>query len=59
MGMGERKNNEDQKIVDKMLVILPFEEKLYRDNGVDCDYVGHPLVERINNYCFMRETGYI
>jgi len=49
-----------KKLVDKMLVILPFEEKLYRDNGVDCDYVGHPLVERINNYCFTeRDRIYI
>lgn len=36
------------KAVDKMLVILPFEEALYRDIGVDCTYVGHPLMDQID-----------
>jgi lipid-A-disaccharide synthase len=31
--------------VDRMLVILPFEEDLYRKAGVQADFVGHPLVE--------------
>ena len=35
------------RLVDKMLVILPFEEKLYRDIWVDGVYVGHPLLDQI------------
>lgn len=35
------------RVVDKMLVILPFEEALYRNAGVDCTYVGHPLLDHI------------
>ncbi len=31
--------------VDKMAVILPFEEKMYRDAGVEATFVGHPLLE--------------
>ena len=31
--------------IDKALVIFPFEEKFYRDRGVDATFVGHPLVE--------------
>lgn len=31
--------------VDKMFVILPFEEQLYRDAGVDAEFVGHPFIE--------------
>jgi lipid-A-disaccharide synthase len=31
--------------VDKALVIFPFEEKFYRDRGVDAAFVGHPLAE--------------
>jgi lipid-A-disaccharide synthase len=31
--------------VDKALVIFPFEEKFYRDHGVDATFVGHPLAE--------------
>lgn len=33
--------------VNKMLVILPFEEALYRAIGVDCTYVGHPLLDHV------------
>jgi lipid-A-disaccharide synthase len=29
----------------KALVIFPFEEKFYRDRGVDATFVGHPLTE--------------
>jgi lipid-A-disaccharide synthase len=32
-----------RKYVDKALVIFPFEEKFYRDHGVDATFVGHPL----------------
>ena len=35
------------KLVDKMLVIFPFEEKIYKDAGVDVEYVGHPLVDEV------------
>jgi len=31
--------------VSKMLVIFPFEEKYYRDRGVDAEFVGHPLAD--------------
>src|SRR4029079_10718961 len=32
-------------VVDKMAVILPFEEALWQTHGVDARYVGHPLME--------------
>ena len=31
--------------VDQALVIFPFEEKFYRDRGVNTTFVGHPLSE--------------
>jgi lipid-A-disaccharide synthase len=31
--------------VDRVLVIFPFEEALYRDAGVNVQFVGHPLVD--------------
>jgi lipid-A-disaccharide synthase len=31
--------------IDKALVIFPFEEKFYRDRGVDAAFVGHPLAD--------------
>lgn len=32
-------------IADRVLVIFPFEEKIYRDGGVPVEFVGHPLVD--------------
>ncbi len=34
-----------RRYVDKMLVILPFEEEFYRRHGVEVEFVGHPLLE--------------
>jgi lipid-A-disaccharide synthase len=36
-------------IVDRMAVILPFEEKIYRDAGLKCEFVGHPVLEEIES----------
>ena len=33
--------------VDRMLVILPFEEEFYRRSGVPVEFVGHPLVDLV------------
>jgi lipid-A-disaccharide synthase len=33
------------RLVDKMAVIIPFEEKLFRNAGIDAKFVGHPLLE--------------
>jgi lipid-A-disaccharide synthase len=33
-----------KQVVDKMLVIFPFEEEFYRKAGIDAAFVGHPLM---------------
>src|SRR5262249_17136952 len=33
------------KSVDRMLVMLPFEEALYQEAGIPVSYVGHPLAD--------------
>jgi lipid-A-disaccharide synthase len=35
------------KTVKKMFVILPFEEKLYKDNKIDAIFVGNPLIDKV------------
>jgi lipid-A-disaccharide synthase len=35
-------------IVNRMAVILPFEQNLYKDAGLPCEFVGHPVMEEIN-----------
>ena len=34
-----------KELVDRVLVIFPFEEAIYRDAGVPVEFVGHPLVD--------------
>ncbi len=42
-----------RKLVDKMLVVFPFEVEFYQKENVNVEYVGHPLVERINQHKFL------
>jgi lipid-A-disaccharide synthase len=39
-----------KKNVDRMLVILPFEEEFYGRFDFKVDFVGHPLLDSIENY---------
>ena len=34
------------RLVDRMLCILPFEERFYEGTGVSARFVGHPFAER-------------
>ncbi len=36
------------RIVDRMLVILPFEAEIYRAAGVPVEFVGHPLLDLVH-----------
>lgn len=49
---GEGRIKKIKKLVDKMLVILPFEEEFYKKNGIEAEFVGHPLIEQIEEYKF-------
>jgi lipid-A-disaccharide synthase len=35
------------KLIDKMAVILPFEEEIYKYEGISCEFVGHPILDEI------------
>jgi len=49
--------------VDRMLVIFPFEEAIYREAGVDVRFVGHPLVDLAKagqpRSSFLRDRGLV
>jgi lipid-A-disaccharide synthase len=34
-----------KRLVERMVVIFPFEEEIYREAGVPVNFVGHPLVD--------------
>ena len=36
-----------KNLVQKMIVILPFEKELYQKAGVPCEFVGHPLLDEV------------
>jgi lipid-A-disaccharide synthase len=36
-----------KEIIDHMLVVLPFEQDFYASLGMDVEYVGHPLLDRV------------
>ena len=42
-----------KKIINRMIVFFPFEEKLYNRNNVHSDFVGHPLAKNIEEFSFL------
>lgn len=48
-----------KNLVTKMFVIFPFEEKMFKDAGVEAIYVGHPLIDRIKNYNYLSKEELI
>tara|TARA_B100000700_G_C14948346_1_gene810370 strand:+ start:69 stop:1232 length:1164 start_codon:yes stop_codon:yes gene_type:complete len=38
--------NTIRKVVDKMIVLFPFEENIYKQAGVDVSWIGHPLLDQ-------------
>ncbi|MFT3785921.1 MAG: hypothetical protein QM770_07125 [Tepidisphaeraceae bacterium] len=37
------------KVADRLACILPFEEKFFRDRGVNATFVGHPLFDEVTH----------
>jgi lipid-A-disaccharide synthase len=35
------------QLIDKMIVVFPFEEEIYKKAGVDVTFVGHPILEAL------------
>lgn len=52
-----------KKVVDKMMVILPFEKDFYDNYNVDTHFVGHPLLDEISKikhvskHTFIKQNG--
>ncbi|MBD3168505.1 MAG: lipid-A-disaccharide synthase [candidate division Zixibacteria bacterium] len=36
-----------REFTERMITIFPFEKEFYQKHGVDVDYVGHPILDRI------------
>ena len=46
----EKRIHTIKKVIDKMMVILPFEKTFYEKWEYSVEYVGHPLIEIIDQY---------
>lgn len=44
-----------KKLVDRIGVILPFEQQFFRERGVSATYVGHPLLDSVHSECSREE----
>ncbi|HAO15339.1 MAG TPA: lipid-A-disaccharide synthase [Tenacibaculum sp.] len=44
--------------IDKMFVILPFEKSFYRKHNYDVEFVGHPLIDGIDNRKLVNESEF-
>jgi len=44
---GARRMNVIRRVVHRMIVVFPFEEALFRQAGISCNFVGHPLLDSV------------
>ncbi|MDP3024154.1 MAG: lipid-A-disaccharide synthase [candidate division Zixibacteria bacterium] len=44
---GKKRIKTIKELVDRMIVFFPFEEKLYKDAGVEVNFIGHPLLDLV------------
>ena len=47
-----------KEVVDKMLVILPFEKDFYDGYRVDAHYVGHPLLDELSRVKYINRNNF-
>lgn len=47
-----------KKVVDKMMVILPFEKSFYDEYGVDAHFVGHPLLDELSKVKYINKINF-
>lgn len=48
-----------KKVVDKMFVILPFEQAFYKKYEMDVDFVGHPLLDALKEKDFTPKNEFL
>jgi len=41
-----------RKVIDRLYVILPFEKSFFENNNLKAEFVGHPLLDAIDNHNF-------
>ncbi|MBF0336435.1 MAG: lipid-A-disaccharide synthase [Nitrospirae bacterium] len=44
------------RLTDRIAVLLPFEPAVYAQHGIECEFVGHPVVEEITGHPIDRDA---
>lgn len=52
---GKGRIRQIKELVDKMIVIFPFEKELYEKEGVPVEFVGHPIVDVLSKRVSRRD----
>ena len=47
-----------KEVVDKMMVILPFEKDFYDEYRVDAHFVGHPLLDELSRVKYINKNNF-
>ena len=47
---GKKRVKKMKKYIDRLYVILPFEEEFFKNNDINAEFVGHPLLEEISKF---------
>lgn len=50
---GKSRVKKIKEFFDKVLVVFPFEEKFFKENNVDAEFVGHPLIRELSSHQFL------
>ena len=50
---GKKRINKIKNLINRMIVFFPFEKELYTANNIHSDFVGHPLVNKIESFNFL------
>lgn len=45
------------KAIDRLMVVFPFEVDLFKDSGLQVDYVGNPLIEQVDEFLASEEQA--
>jgi lipid-A-disaccharide synthase len=42
-----------KELFKKVLIVFPFEEKFFKEKDIDTEFVGHPLIQEMNDHEFL------
>lgn len=55
---GQKRVEKVRTLVDKMIVIFEFEKEFYKKHGIDVEFSGHPLIDRLEEYTLLSKEEF-